>query len=281
MFQLFLRKINNIMGSYTNEVFYSLIGFVIFLVILTSIRFFINKQEWHTEKKHKHYVSARNLLFFCFLISLVSIWAGEIKTFLFSAAAIFAALMIVFKELLLSFIGGILINNQFNVGDYISYDGVEGRIIDRNFFNTKVLVSSPFQNKELVFPNMHYVTNKITNLSRYGAYQVFHLDFGFQKLEDIEPASTQVLIFAQQALEPYKQSFIDYFEEREKEKIFFDSPNIDPKITFDLSDPKKLFFTLYFMAPRNKKEIIEREIIHKFITFSKTLTKTETKEDKD
>lgn len=281
MFQNFLRKINNIMGSYTNEVFYSLIGFVIFLVILTSIRFFINKQEWHTEKKHKHYVSARNLLFFCFLISLISIWAGEIKTFLFSAAAIFAALMIVFKELLLSFIGGILINNQFHVGDYISYDGIEGRIIDRNFFNTKVLVSSPFQNKELVFPNMHYVTNKITNLSRYGAYQVFHLDFGFQKLEDIEPSSTQVLLFAQQALEPYKQSFIDYFEEREKEKIFFDSPNIDPQITFDLSDPKKLSFTLYFMAPRNKKEIIEKEIIHKFISFSKTLVKTETEEDKD
>lgn len=281
MLQKIIIKLQLLLGSYIHEVLYTTIAFIIFLFIYTSVVFFFKKQDWSTEKKRIHYVSARNLILLAFFVSIIFIWAGEIKTFLFSTAAIFGALMIVFKELLLSFVGGLLTKREFSVGDYISYEGMQGKIVDRNFFNTKVLISNSFKNQELVFPNMHYVTTKISNLSRYGKYQVYSLTFGVSKMNQVLSVSEKVLTIAHKALEPYSGSFAEYFSEKQKEKIFFEIPSVEPKLTYELNDTRKLTFTLHFMCHPLDYEKIEKEIMKDYLLYAQKNLFTSEEEEKN
>ncbi len=270
--------LNQSFGNFLPEIFKTGITLFIFILVYTAIFFFIKRQDWSTSKKHKHAITTRNFFFFFFIITLLFIWSGEIKTFIFSAAAIVGALFIVFKELILALVGTILTNKTFYVGDHIEYDGIRGKIIDKNFFHTRVLISDPFQNKELVFPNMHYITNKIINMSKFGKFQSYSLVFGIDKIEEAHNASDKVLSIAKEVLSEHINSYVDYFKDKHKENIFFEIPNVEPQITHELSDIKKIYFTLHFISHPLDKYKIEKEIINKYLILKgQEFTKSEGK----
>lgn len=266
---------------HTNELFYTAISFLIFTLIYLGIFIFIKSQDWSNDKKHKHYVSIRNLVFFIFVISIVFIWSGEIKTFIFSATAILGATLIVFKEIILALVGSILTNKVFNVGDYIEYDGIQGKIIDRNFLNTKLLITSPFQNKELIFPNMHYITNKITNLSRFGKFQTYTLNIGVEKIEFVQDYSEAALNIAKKSLASHKEKYEKYFSEHKKEQLFFEAPEVDPKITYDIHDAKNISFKLHYISHPLDQIAIEEEILKEYLKFVKNFLNDNRKEEKE
>jgi ASC-1-like (ASCH) protein len=266
---------------FNNEFFYTAISFVIFALIYLGIFIFIKSQDWSTDKKHKHYVSIRNLLFFIFIISIVFIWSGEIKTFIVSATAILGATLIVFKEIILALVGSILTNKVFNVGDYIEYDGIQGKIIDRNFLNTRLLITSPFQSKELIFPNMHYITNKITNLSRFGKFQTYSLNIGVDKIEFVQDCSEQALAIAKNALSSHREKYEKHFNEQKREQLFFEAPEVDPKVTYDLHDAKSISFKLHYISHPLDQIAIEEEILKEYLKYVKKFLKENCKEEKD
>lgn len=253
--------------GFASELFYTSISFFIFAAIYASIFFFIKKQEWSIDKKHRHYVSIRNLVFFIFSISLIFIWSGEIKTFIVSAAAIMGAMIIVFKEILLAVVGSILTNKVFNIGDYIEYEGFKGRIVDKTFLNTRVLISGPFQSRELIFPNMHYVTNKIVNLSKFGKFQTYSLCIGIEKIELLKDCSEQALLFAKQASASHKDKFEKYFHEQKRGQMFFEVPNIEPKVTYELGESRKCSFTIHYISHPLDKDTIEDEILKEYLNY--------------
>jgi len=250
-----------------HEFLYTIISFFIFFLIYIGISVFIKQQNWPSEKKHKYYISTRNLLFFIFIINIVSIWSGEIKTFIFSAAAIFGAALLVFKEVLLAITGFILTGKSFSIGDYIEFDGVRGKVIDRNFFNTTILISDQFQNRELIFTNMHYITSKIINLSKFGELQSYSLTIGVNKISLMNELSQKGLLIAQEVIEPYKNKFQDYFKQQQKEKLFFEIPDISPKLTYQIENIEKPSFTLHYISHPLDKSKIENEIVKKYLAY--------------
>jgi len=276
-----ITKYLNSSSFYSNELFYTAISFFIFAFIYFGIFVFIKKQDWSNDKKHKHYVSIRNLLFFIFVISIVFIWSGEIKTFIVSATAILGATLIVFKEVILALVGSILSNKVFNVGDYIEYEGIKGKIVDKNFLNTRVLIYSPIQSKELIFPNLHYITNKIVNLSKFGKYQTYSLKISVDKMENIQDYSDQALNLAKNILLAHKEKYEIYFDEQKKEQLFFEVPQVEPQLTYDIHDSHKLSFEIHYISHPLDQPVIESEILKEYLKYVKEFMKKKTKEEKD
>jgi hypothetical protein len=264
-----------------NELLYTIISFIIFALIYLGIFIFIKSQDWTTDKKHKHYVSIRNLLFFIFIISIVFIWSGEIKTFIVSATAILGATLIVFKEIILALVGSIITNKVFNVGDYIEYEGVKGKIVDRNFLNTKLLITSPLQSKELIFPNMHYITNKITNLSRFGKFQTYTLEIGVEKIDFVQELSEEALAISKKALASHREKYEVYFNEQKKEQLFFEVPEVDPKITYELHDARSISFRIHYISHPLDQVAIEEEILKEYLKYVKKFLEKNCKEEKN
>ncbi len=277
----YIAKYFNSPSFYSNELFHTAISFFIFAFIYFGIFVFIKKQDWSNDKKHKQYVSIRNLLFFIFVISIVFIWSGEIKTFIVSATAILGATLIVFKEVILAFVGAILSNKVFNVGDYIEYDGIKGKIVDKNFLNTRVLIYSPIQSKELIFPNLHYITNKIVNLSKFGKYQTYSLEISVDKMENVQDYSEQALNIAKGVLLSHKEKYELYFNEQKKEQLFFEAPQVEPQLTYDIKENSKLSFNIHYISHPLDHSLIENEILKEYLKYVKATIEKKNKEEKN
>jgi hypothetical protein len=252
-----------------NDVFYTSLALLLFVGFYTAIFFFLKKQDWSTDKKHKLAVSIRNSLFFAFLIVVAFVWSGELKTFIFSFAAIFSAFVLVFKELILGMVGYIITNKVFSIGDYIEYDGIQGKIIDKTFLNTRVLITEPYLNKEMVFPNMHYITHKVINLSKFGKFQIYRMVFSSENISEIYDLSNSVLSIVNNAIAPHKEKYLNYYKEMNQENFLFEIPTVEPKITYDFSDVKKVSFTVYYMSHPLDKDSIENTIIQDYLKLNK------------
>lgn len=254
--------------NYFNEFLYTLISFVV-LTVLYGIAFIAieKNKNWSVSKKHRVSISIRNVLIIIFLFTFLFIWSGELKTFLLSATALVGALFIVFKEVLLSISGGILMGNNFDVGEAVEYDGIEGIIVDKTILYTKIGVSGPYNNKELIIPNIFFLTNKMTNSSNYGKFGVFKIEMGAKdSLEAFENGKI-LLQVSKKIMSDYKSKYYDYFKElkdKQKNQFLFEIPDLEPKITYHLGDMKKIYCVIHYVAHPNEQSIIEERILSDF-----------------
>lgn len=253
----------------------------LFISIYTGISFLIRKQDWKRDKQLRISINIRNTLIFVFFVTMIFLWGGGIKTLVLSAAAVCAAFFVAFKEIFLSIAGTISSNRIFSVGDFIEYDGHRGKIIDRNFVSTRVsLVDGGIQSKELVFTNMHYITNKIVNISKLGKYQSHTLVIGVEHVQDLYEHSKKVLEITKEILKPYDKEYLDYFAQKSQEDIFFEKPSLEPVLSYELSDAKKPTFQIQFISHPMAKKKLESEIIKEYIIYCKKIKECEENLDK-
>lgn len=252
-------------GQFSFEVAASIIGIICLFISYGFFALLIKKQSWSNEKKRRNIISVRNLSIFLYIVFILVVWSGEIKTFALSAAAVVAAFLVSFKELLLSFVGSVISNKTFKIGDYIEYDGIKGKIIDKNFVNTTVLISDKFTSKELIFPNLSYITNKVINLSSYGKFQVYKIRFSVEKQEELIERSRICKEIADSIIEDQKEKLEIYFKNKQSEDVFFDVPKEITKISIDISDQKNPFFTLHYISHALDKDDTEDKIVQKYL----------------
>lgn len=248
----------------------TLICLLFFIALYSGFSFMIRKQSWSKDKQIRIIVNVRNALFFLFFVTMIFLWGGGIKTLVLSAAAVCAAFFVAFKEIFLSFAGTISSNRSFAVGDFIDYDGHRGKIVDRNFLTTTVaLIDGGIQSRELIFTNMHYITNKIVNLSRLGKYQSHMISIGVEHIEDLYDHSQKVVEITKKVLKPYEEEYINYFAQKSSENIYYDKPSLEPVLSYDLLDPKKPVLKVQFIVHPLAQKKIEAEIIKDYIIYCK------------
>lgn len=265
-----LNIIGTVKGLFESNFISTVACLIIFIALYSMISFFIRKQNWSRDKQIRISINVRNGLIFAFFVTMIFLWGGGIKTLVLSAAAVCAAFFVAFKEIFLSFAGTISSNRTFSVGDFIEYDGHRGKIVDRNFVTTRVaLIDGGIQSKELVFTNMHYITNKIVNISRLGKYQSHTLSIGVEHVDDLYDHSQKVVEITKEILKPYETEYLNYFSQKSEENIFFDKPTMEPVLSYDLSDPKKSTFKVQFIVHPLSQKKMESDIIKEYIIYCK------------
>jgi hypothetical protein len=257
--------IDNLLGHFASEILATVLLFIFIIIAYTVSFFVIKKQQWSFEKQRRTTVTLKNIYFLIFFVITIFVWSVELKTLILSAAAIFAAIFIVFKEVILSFVGTLISSKTFKVGDSIQYGNIKGQIIDKSFLNTTVLIFGKYQSQELVYPNMSYITSEIINLSNYGKYQSYSIFFHVTEQKNLLSQSLFAQKIANDEMAIYKDNITSYFLQKKQDDHFFQIPDPTPKITYDLSDVHKIGFSIIYISHPLDKDLLEQNIIQKYL----------------
>lgn len=259
--------LQHFLGNSFKDVLWSVLVIIILMVLYSTLSLLIRNQKKSEKKKYYSLNTIRNSFFIIFVFFELFIWSGELKTLVLSAAAIFAATIVTFKEVIMCLVGSFLIssNKLFSNGEYIEYDGLKGKIIDKNLLYTKILIGESFQTKELNIPNAFFISNKVINLSRFGKFQCYDLKIAVEKIIDIPHYKKFFNTLLKDLLHVYEEQYIAYFNEKKIHDIFFEMPTEYYNIKCDMQDIDSICFKISFLSlPLNRKEI-EETIMNKYI----------------
>ena len=255
----------NHLGTFKTELFYSLflVSFLVFFY--KTFSFYINKQETSHEKKDRALINARNFLIFIFVILSFFIWIGEIKTSLISAAALGGAIIITYKEIILSFFGTIISNQTFELGDYIEIDGLPGKIINKSFLNTTILLNDTQQTQELIVPNLIFLNNKFKKLSKIPKVQFVSFGISVDNINKIYYYSEIAKNIAKEVLFKHDPSFDDYLKQVDKTTPYFVAPESIVNIGFEVADSRKLQIIVSFVCRPSLMSELKSEILNQYL----------------
>ena len=178
---------NKLLTGSLSHIVYSALFIGSFLCIYLLINTILNKKVTDHFKRKKIRVGIRNLLFFLLSIILISLWAGQIKTMLLSTAAITAAIIIIFKEVILSFFASFYItsNNLISIGDIVEYEGLRGRVVDRNFSGIKIQSNSIEENRLIFIPNIVFFTGNVINFAKIENFKLNSITIGLKSAKEL------------------------------------------------------------------------------------------------
>lgn len=268
----FLYTFTSILGSFRNELLNTFMFAFILFFFYKGFSFYTNKQQMSYERKHRALVNTRNILIFIGVVLTFFTWIGEIKTSLLSAAAICSAIIITFKEIILSFFGTLVSNQTFQLGDYIEVDGLQGKIINKSFLNTTVLLNDTQQTQELIVPNLVFLNNKFKKLSKIPKAHFVSFSIAVDSIEKVFHFSEIARIIAQDILKEYNPDYEEYFKEIDKNTPYFDIPKSIVNIGYEVSDSRKIQFVVSFVCRPSQMSQIKDQILLKYLQTVHSLT---------
>lgn len=254
--------ISHLSGGMYTDIIHSLFALIIIVLFYSFGSFFIKKRIENIYQKRQILVNFRNICVIILFLIEIFLWSGEIKTLLISATAIFAAFMVAFKDLIISFIGSLFItsNKLFSLGNIIQVGDIKGKVLDKNLFFTKLSISDGLGKKELLIPNKFFIDTSFINYSNGFEFTTLQLELVIPKIEKIKEISDKLEEKIKKIAEQQEKKYLEFNNTRHKENIFIEPIKkfYDIKFLFD-SENSKVIIQL-FLEEKVKNEI-EKEII--------------------
>ncbi|MDR2883699.1 MAG: mechanosensitive ion channel family protein [Deferribacteraceae bacterium] len=250
---------------------------VALLFILIILRAVVIKQisSWHglsNDSRRRWVVNTRNISAFLFFAGMIFIWGYQIKELAFSVAAVAVAFVMIFKEVITNFMGGIArtVSSQFGIGDRISVGTHRGDVIDTNMLTTTLLEIGPGQNlhqytgSTISVPNAMLLTTPVVNESFMHEYllHVFHVPVLANS--DWRRTERLLLLAANAVCEPYLKKARKYMEELAI-KHSVEPASSDPRTSIIFKSPTELDLVVRVPVPSLRKGKVEQEIIRKYL----------------
>ena len=234
----------NYLGAMYPDVIRTIISIIVLTIIYSFISYFVKKKTKTLSDKRRILVNTRNFLIIAFILIEFFLWSGEIKTLFISATAIFAACLITFKELILSFFSSLFItsNKLFSVGHIIKIGDNKGKVIDKNLFFTKIIVNDGLGKKELVIPNKFFIDNSFENLSHYNGFTTLNLELCCSDLKNLSTLSQSLENKIIEISKQQEENYIKLLHNSIKDDIFSEPIKkfYDIKYVFNNKNPNLL-----------------------------------------
>jgi small-conductance mechanosensitive channel len=256
-----------ILGSSLRDLGLTIISLIVLLIVYSFFSFLIRKRDTTPEKKYASLMTLRNSFFVLFIFIQLFLWSGELKTLFISAAAIMAAMIVTFKELIMCFVGSFWVtsNKLFSIGDYIEYDTVKGRVIDKNLLYTKILIGESFYAKELNIPNAVFITNKVINISRFGRYQCYEIVLAISNIKTAKYLQALLENYLESLLSEALVEYKKYFENKKSHDIFFEIPEHYYQVNIEISETEKMKMKVMFLSTPLKHKELEEKIVNFYL----------------
>lgn len=185
---------------------------------------------------------------------------------MFSISVLLMAFVVLFKEVLTSIIGAVLIafTKPFEINDRIRIDNIEGMVIDRTLFNTKIII---FENgfntgNEYSIPNSTFLTTKCTLLSRIKQYNVYYLKIFVKDLNNFKQHEIALDKAAQEELEKTVSKLKAERSKLEK-KFLIDAPSLSPFIDWELNE--KAYIVLKYACDSRGMPYLTKRIKRRYL----------------
>lgn len=150
-------------------------GIIIVKVVINITRRVLNKTKMEKIAQQFIVTTIKFVLYLVLILILLSIVGVQISGILTTISALLLAVGLALENNIANLANGIIVisTHMFKKGDYVSVDGVEGSIVDINFFFTTIMTSD---NKKITLPNSEMINNPVVNS---GASKTRRVDFTF------------------------------------------------------------------------------------------------------
>lgn len=259
MFNFWNPILTHYLGSLYSDIIHSILALMIFILFYSFGSFFIKRKVINIYQKRQFIVNFRNICVILFFLVEIFLWSGEIKTLLISATALFAAFLVSFKDLLMSFIGSVFISSHklFTLGDTIQVGEIKGKVLDKNLFFTKLNVNDGLGKKELSIPNKFFIDTSFINFSHSNDFTTLTLELVIPSILRVQEISKILeLKIKEIALEQEKKYNANYIE-KNQENIFIEPIKKFYDINFNLDSINSKLIIQCFIQKKMKEEIQE------------------------
>ncbi len=247
-----------------------LLGVILFKVLL--IRLFSSDTRLAFEIRKRRSIHIRNLMIFIFIVGAIFIWSKEIHALALSFVALAFAIVFAFKEVISSANWEIFraTTNAYTVGDYIEINGMRGVVLDHNFLSTTIQELGPgqrsnqFSGRSITIPNNAFFASPLINESFMKDYILHTLTIPLSGDDDWERAEEILLKAAQDECEGYLESARRHFDSL-RYKLNIGISSVEPRVTIEMPEPKKLNLILRFPTPFARKWVREQAILKRFL----------------
>lgn len=257
------------------ELFWRIAATVLVIVIAETARMlFLKYVEKHSfpnaDVKRRLLVTVRNAFFIAIILIVSVIWLSHIRNFAISVAAIAVAFAIATKEILLSFMGGIIrsISQPFGISDRIEIDGMRGDVIDLNLTSTTLLeISSTHQytGRTITLPNSHFLIYPVINETYLDEFMLHIFAIPVKRGDDLEMQEKLILDSAKEVCTEYLESAVKYMTEV-SEKAGLDVPSVEPRVSIEFHDNETINLFVRVPVPSRRKGKIEQAIIRLYLS---------------
>ncbi len=212
--------------------------------------------------------STMNVIFF---VLMAIVWFSGLQSVFVTFIALAAAIAIAGKELIMCFLGGILIkiNHYFKISDRIEINGIRGYVIEKNFTTTKILEIGPERHsqqtngKVITIPNSLMLMHFVKNESYFKGFSI--KTFNFKIPRDIDLHSTEKLLleWGKEISRPYYNEARESIKQNcQKEGILL--PSMSPKTKIAIDDNNEWIIMLKIPVRNKIIADIEQDLLRKF-----------------
>lgn len=259
-----------------------LVGSIIAIAVLLAVRWLIARVLIRMlddlENRRRWLVLVRNIVLLLSFLTLVVIWADELRTFVISIVALAAAIAISAKEIIMCLTGALVRASRpsFRLGDRIEVGGVRGDVIDHRLLTTTLLeVGSGHARtgKAVVLPNSIFLSAQVINETTGTVYLVHSINVRLEKGADVGEAEETLLAIGQDITAEFVEPARAEFHER-SERHGLLLPKVDPQTAITL-DGDQAMITLRVPVPGRQKGSIEQAILHRWLDDTKSVVDPE------
>lgn len=236
------------------------IFYLINFVVLRNIdrkKGIVSSEKFYLKRKFSQYLR------YITIFILLFVWFSQLQVVLVSLVAVAAAVVIATKEMIMCFMGGILLrtSNIFKDGHRIEVNGIRGFVIERTLLTTKVLEIGPEKNSQqttgdiITFPNSLILVHAVKNESYFKGYSIKSFVFRIDGIKNYMELEKELLSKADDICRDYLKDAIKSISKFcDKEGIFI--PTIEPRTKINIDDDH---FNLLLKMPVKNNQIADTE----------------------
>ena len=259
---------------YIKTVILSLFLIFFFIVLRKFLYRSIDNKKINNQDKAFLKKKSSQYLTYTVFVCVFFIWFAQLQIFFVSMFAIAAAIVVAFKELIMCFTGGTLINisNIFKIGHRIEVDGVRGFVIEKNLLTTKVLEIGPEDNSQqttgdvITIPNSQMLSKYIVNESYFKGYSIKSFIYKIDNESDVLRFENEILTISTSLCSKYLESArknISSFCQKEGVHV----PSVDPRTKIIVDAGKDFSVLVKLAVPTSEVANIEQELNRFFLNW--------------
>ncbi|GEM_PF-77666 len=243
------------------------------------IRLIRGKDELLSEDKRRWIIRVKNMVWTMMVLSIVLIWAPELRTFALSLTAIAVAVVVATKELILCFSGSFMrmSTQPFQVGDWVRLGNVSGEVVDISIFSIVLEEidhdgkTFGYTGKTISVPNSLLLTAPVENMQvmKRFLFKEFSMTINYADM-DVRDLAAHLRVIAARHFEPNQKEALARIRKVERKVgIKLDKP--DPEIYVRTTDLGHLVFTVKAFLPTREAHKIATAISSEFLSHVNTL----------
>jgi small-conductance mechanosensitive channel len=215
------------------------------------------------EQKRQARASFRNGLLLAAVAGLGFVWGGEIRSLILSLAAIAAALMIVSKEMISCFYGGLLFtfSKLATIGDSIEVGPHRGELLDHNWLSFTLLEHADthfYTGKIVKIPNSLLLGAPLINQSQGGLFRFCTINFHARQ-DHASAALECALAAAQDVCGAWIDDARSHMSALQSKHLTL-APDVAPRAALISVDKDALMVSLRFAAPASSRAATQAEV---------------------